>query len=181
MPFVVQQKFANVYVSVPYSVVVAYEKDGKINHNIKFSCSSLPEGLFFNEDTGEIYGMITEWVKSQTLVIQVEKEFLRVQLNVLVSATPPQIMFKTVKLPTISFKKKYATKIMVDGGNGAIQYQATGLPKGMACHPTAGVIYGEPIAFGGNSFLNVVVTDSLRNTMTHHYWLKMENEDVERY
>lgn len=179
MPFVADQKFVNAYVDVPFSMVVAYEQNGTINQNVQFSClSPLPGGLFFDVNTGEIYGTATKWAMSETIVIQVDNDSLRIMVNILNTTKAPDLVIKTDNLPVLLLKTDCAIKISVDGGVGAIQYRAIGLPKGMLCHPTTGVLYGRPIAFGGKVLLTLTVTDTKSQIATRTYWWKMEDEDV---
>jgi len=183
--FVRGQLFANIYIGVPYSTVIAYMTDNEVNPNVTFQivAGQLPGGILFNETTGELYGTATPFAETHDVQVSTINghDILTVRLNICATVSPPLKIGPLSKIIILQKGQFFAQKIAVDGGVGKINYSCHGLPCGLYCHGTTGVIYGQPIAFGGDTTITITVMDSQNTTDTVKVIIRMVQDDDERY
>lgn len=185
MGFLLKQEIATAYAMTPYSAVIAYAKDNQINENVTFLIKdeALPKGLMFDDHTGEISGTINDASLPKTS-FRVElvgtQEFVMCTIMIANGPAPKLSIVALPKLLKVTKNAFYAIKIPVDGGIGQMTYSCHGLPKGILCHEKVGVIYGQPIAFGGDTTVTISATDSANNLATAMIIMRMVQDDVER-
>ena len=183
--FVRGQLFANIYIGVPYSTVIAYIADNEVNPNVTFQivAGQLPGGIRFNETTGELYGTATPFAQPKDVQVRVTdtNDIMTVRLNICATDSPPLKIDSLAKAIILQKGQFFAQKIAVDGGVGKINYSCHGLPRGLYCHGKTGVIYGQPIAFGGDTTITITVMDSQNTTDTVKAIIRMVQDDDERY
>lgn len=185
MGFLLKQEIATAYSMTPYSAVIAYAKDNQINENVTLLIQDdiLPKGLVFDGHTGEIFGIINDSNLPKTsfrVELMGTAEFIICTIAIAKGPAPQLSILTLPKFLKVTKNDFYAFKIPVDGGIGQMTYSCHGLPKGILCHEKVGVIYGQPIAFGGDTTVTISATDSANNLATATIIMRMVQDDVER-
>ncbi|MDI6553506.1 putative Ig domain-containing protein [Leuconostoc falkenbergense] len=179
MTFLFPQTCAAAYRTENYSAYVIYVHDEMINEQVNFYTNGeLPGGLVLNPSTGEISGMVTSFAQSHSFNVGVTGTHDTTVVSIMVKDGPIPVI--TIDFPSVIKLTKdqfFAQQIIVSGGIGAISYGCHGLPKGMRCHQSVGVIYGRPEAFGGNTVVTITAIDSNNNKTYKTFTMRMIQDD----
>ena len=132
----------------PYKAVIKTKGTEPIELEWKIleGINEWPEGLTFNESTGELSGTPTETCYDLPLRIYAENMggYTYKDYTLTIKAVPPK--FTTTKLPDALKGEEYSAKIEVTG-TPEITLAASGLPAGLSMN-TSGEISGTPTTSG---------------------------------
>ncbi|MFO0366667.1 MAG: beta strand repeat-containing protein [Acidobacteriota bacterium] len=143
----------------PYSTTVQ-ASGGRPPYKFRVADVALPNGLFFNTDTGILSG-IPHTAANATVYLSVEDADGRTATRTYTLPIGPAVRFTTLWLPNGTRTTAYSQTIAATGGTGALAYSlASGsLPNGLTLSASSGLLSGTPTLAGTYNF-SLRVTDS---------------------